>query len=86
MPDKTQIALEKFAEGYNCAQSVAYTFAAECGLTEDAALKLSCAFGGGMARTQEVCGAVTGALLVLGLLHGRGARDDRSATQQFQWQ
>ena len=34
-----------------------------------------------MGRKQEVCGAVTGGILVLGLRHGRGSRDDRSATE-----
>ena len=34
-----------------------------------------------MARKEEVCGAVTGGILVLGLRHGRGDKDDRSATE-----
>ena len=34
-----------------------------------------------MARKEEVCGAVTGGILVLGLRHGRGSKDDRSAME-----
>ena len=83
MPDKGQLAVDKFAEGYNCAQSVVFAFCDECGLSEDAALKISCGFGGGMGRKQEVCGAVTGGIMILGLRHGRGTRDDRSVTEEL---
>jgi C_GCAxxG_C_C family probable redox protein len=81
MPDKAQMAVDKFAEGYNCAQSVVFAFCEECGLSQDAALKISCGFGAGMGRKQEVCGAVTGGVMVLGLRHGRGAADRRSVTE-----
>ncbi len=60
MPDKGQLAVDKFAEGYNCAQSVVFAFCDECGLSQDAALKVACGFGAGMGRKQEVCGAVAG--------------------------
>jgi len=44
-------------------------------------LKIACGLGAGMARKQEVCGAVTGGILVLGLRYGRGSKDDRSAME-----
>jgi C_GCAxxG_C_C family probable redox protein len=44
------------------------------------ALKISCGLGGGMGRNQEVCGAVTGGILVVGLRHGRGVNDEQSVT------
>jgi len=50
-------------------------------MDEDRALKIACGLGSGMGRKQEVCGAVTGGILVLGLRHGRGGRDERSATE-----
>ena len=81
MSDKGQLAVDKFGEGYNCAQSVAFAFYDECGLSQDAALKVSCGFGAGMGRKQEVCGAVSGGILALGLRHGRGEREDRSRTE-----
>jgi C_GCAxxG_C_C family probable redox protein len=81
MPDKGQVAVDKFMEGYNCAQSVVFAFCDECGLGEDAALKVSCGFGAGMGRKQEVCGAVAGGVMVLGLRHGRGTADARSVTE-----
>ena len=74
MPDKGQLAVDKFVEGYNCAQSVVFAFHDECGLSEDAALKVSGGFGGGMGRKQEVCGAVTGGIMILGLRRDRATR------------
>jgi len=50
-------------------------------LAEETALKIACGFGAGMARNQEVCGAITGGILVLGLRYGRGSNDDRSAME-----
>ncbi|CAG1011836.1 hypothetical protein ANAEL_04284 [Anaerolineales bacterium] len=80
MSDKSSKAVEKFMGGYNCAQSVIYPFCEDNGISEDMALKVSCGLGGGMGRSQEVCGAVTGGILVLGLRHGRGVNDEASAT------
>ena len=59
-----------FQQGYNCAQSVAVAFAPEMGLSEETAARLASAFGGGMGRMREVCGAVSGMLLVAGMLYG----------------
>ena len=81
MPSKVENAVDTFQSGYNCAQSVLFAFRDEVGLEEDMALKMACGLGAGMGRKQEVCGAVTGGILVLGLRHGRGSRDDRSAAE-----
>jgi C_GCAxxG_C_C family probable redox protein len=80
MSNKSSIAAEKFMGGYNCAQSVIYPFSEETGISEDMALKISCGLGSGMGRNQEVCGAVTGGILILGLRHGRGVNEEQSAT------
>lgn len=63
-------AAELFLQGYNCAQSVAVAFCDVTGLEEKYAAKMSSSFGGGMGRMREVCGAVSGMLMVLGLLYG----------------
>ena len=63
-------AAELFLSGYNCAQAVAVAFHGELGLTEKQAARMASAFGGGMGRMREVCGAVSGMLTVLGLLYG----------------
>ena len=52
---------------YNCAQAVLIPFAEQAGLQADQAYRLAQAFGGGM-RSGSVCGAVTGALMALGVL------------------
>ena len=80
MSDKSNMAVEEFMSGYNCAQSVFAAFCEETGISDDMALKISCGLGGGMGRMQEVCGAVSGGILVLGLRHGRGVNDEQSAT------
>jgi C_GCAxxG_C_C family probable redox protein len=80
MSNKSDKATEKFMSGYNCAQSVIYPFCEEAGISDDMALKISCGLGGGMGRKQEVCGAVSGGILVLGLRHGRGVNDEQLAT------
>jgi C_GCAxxG_C_C family probable redox protein len=46
------------------------------GLDRETALRITGAFGAGMARTGETCGAVTGSLMVIGLHHAKTRRDD----------
>jgi len=59
-----------FQEGFNCSQSVFAANAESLGLSQDMAFKIASGFGAGMGRTQETCGAVTGACMVLGLRYG----------------
>ena len=63
-------AMALFEEGYNCAQSVFLAFADLHGLDEKTAAALSSSFGGGMGRLREVCGAVSGMFMTIGLLYG----------------
>jgi C_GCAxxG_C_C family probable redox protein len=72
---RTEDAVLYFADGFACTPAVFTVFGKEMGLSEDQCLKIGCAFGGGMARNQYTCGAVTGALMVLGLHFGRGSED-----------
>lgn len=65
----TDKAKEYFSNNFNCSQAVFTTFATEMGLDEELALKIATQFGGG-ARKGEMCGAVSGALTVLGLKYG----------------
>lgn len=59
--------VELFSSGYNCAQAAFCAWAPEFGLDEAAALKTASAFGGGIARTGNICGALSGALMALGM-------------------
>lgn len=72
-------ARELFRNGYNCAQAVLLAFSDVTGLDERAALTLSASFGGGMGRLREVCGAVSGAFMVAGLLYGPTDPSDHQA-------
>jgi C_GCAxxG_C_C family probable redox protein len=82
MKAKNEVAMERFLAGYNCAQSVLCAYGPDLGLAGETALKVACGLGAGMARRGEVCGAVTGGILAIGLKHGRGGQDDRSATER----
>lgn len=68
--EKARLARELFESGCNCAQSVLLAFEAECGLERETALRLASSFGGGFGRMRELCGALSGAGMVLGLLRG----------------
>jgi len=81
-----ETAEKMFADGYSCAQAVLAAFAPRYDLDRETALRLAAPFGGGMGRQGLVCGAMTGALLVLGLHGGRidpadDATRDRSDAQ-----
>ena len=82
MTTRSDIAVETFLAGYNCAQAVLYSFCDELGIGADTALRLATGFGAGMARLQGVCGAISGGIIVIGLKHGRGEGQDRSATEE----
>lgn len=69
MVSKREKASEYFEAGYNCSQAILAAFSDELDLTEDEALRIASGFGGGMG-SGETCGAVTGAIMVLGLKHG----------------
>ena len=63
-------AEELFCRGYNCAQAVAGAFCEELGIPLEKMLRMSAPFGGGIGRQREVCGAVSGMLMMAGLLYG----------------
>ena len=63
-------AQELFLTGYNCSQAVFLAFDDVIGMDFSAAARLASSFGGGMGRMREVCGAVSGAFMVLGMLRG----------------
>ena len=82
MKNKTETALQKFASGYNCAQAVLYACSDDVNVDKNIALKISCGFGAGMGRKQEVCGAVTGGIIAIGAKYGRGEDDEQTATEK----
>lgn len=82
MADPIQTAQDCFAQGFNCSQAVFSAYAPQLGIDADTALKLASPFGGGVAHRGDVCGAVTGALLALGLKRGNATIDKKDETYQ----
>lgn len=82
MSERTQRAVELFKSGFNCSQSVFAAFAGEFGMDEETALKVSAGLGGGVGRAREVCGAVSGAAMLVGFKYGATDSDDTEAKQR----
>lgn len=55
-------------EGYNCCQAVVLAYNDVFGIDDDTAAALSSGFGGGMGRMREVCGSVSGMVMLAGLI------------------
>ena len=70
MGERGKQARALFMQGHNCSQSVAAAFSQEMGLDQELVMRMSSGFGGGMGRLREVCGAFSGAVLVLSTLYG----------------
>jgi len=74
--DHVSEALSLFYSGFHCSQSVFAAFSGDFGLPRETALKISCPFGGGMGGYGKTCGALTGAMMVMGLKYGSSTPDD----------
>ena len=81
MDNRVKFAKEKFLSGYNCAQSVFFACLDDKQISKDAALKIATGFGAGLGRMQEVCGAVSGAIMAMGLKYGRGESEDKNTSE-----
>jgi C_GCAxxG_C_C family probable redox protein len=81
MQNKSEEAVAMMAQGFNCAQSVLGVFCADLNFDKETAMKLATGFGAGMARKQEVCGAVTGGIMAIGLKHGPAYEGDKEAKE-----
>lgn len=75
---KVKDAISAFVAGFNCSQAIVRTYGPDYGLSAFDAVRVSCGFGGGMRRA-GTCGAVTGALMILGLRFGPQDDSDTSA-------
>lgn len=79
---KRERAASCFKQGFSCSQAVLSTFSKQFGLNRKKALKIAQAFGGGIAQTAQICGAVSGAFMVIGLKHGRTRAEDLEAKEK----
>jgi C_GCAxxG_C_C family probable redox protein len=76
---RSSAAEQLFRDHANCAQAVLIPFAADCGVDRDTASNIAAGFGGGIARLQGTCGALTGACMALGLAFGARESDAAKA-------
>jgi C_GCAxxG_C_C family probable redox protein len=74
-------AQEAFKAGFSCSQAVLTAFSSGLGLEADVSNRIACGFGGGIARRSLTCGAVTGALMVIGLKYGKFKNDDNESKE-----
>ncbi|MBQ8227404.1 MAG: C_GCAxxG_C_C family protein [Clostridia bacterium] len=81
MSERVKKAESLFTEGYNCSQAVFAAYADLFGIDEKTALKLSAGLGGGCGRQRELCGAVSGAAMIIGLKFGATDADDAEGKQ-----
>lgn len=79
--ERSERAVADFNAGFSCSQAICRVYGEEFGLSPADAGRVAAGFGGGMARTDRVCGAVSGAVMVLGLAFGGTASDDRAAKE-----
>lgn len=82
MSERRDRALETFAKGFSCSQAVLASHSEDYGLDAEMALRVAGAFGGGMGHIGETCGAVTGALMLIGLKYGKTREDDAEAKER----
>ena len=84
--DHSIYAAELFLEGYNCAQAITVAFSDVTGLERDFSAQMASSFGGGMGRMREVCGAVSGMLMVAGLLYGYDNPGEKDVNKKEHYQ
>jgi len=80
--ERSEKAKQYFQSHFNCAQSVLLAFSPDYSLPESVASRIAQAFGGGLARQGEICGAVTGAIMVIGLKYGKTRAEDDAAREK----
>ncbi|MCK9590380.1 MAG: C-GCAxxG-C-C family protein [Methanoregula sp.] len=79
---KSDDALASYKSGFTCSSAVFSAFSEELGLDSETAKKISCGFGGGISKTGNICGAVSGAIMVIGLKYGKTKLGDDAATNK----
>jgi len=79
---KTDTALASFKSGFTCSSAVFSAFSDELGLDGKTAKKIACGFGAGISKSGNICGAVSGAIMVIGLRYGKTRVGDDAATDQ----
>lgn len=79
---KAKEAESQFDKGYSCAPAVFSAYSERFGLEKELGLRIACGFGGGIGHMGRTCGAVTGAVMVIGLKHGQADANDERSRQE----
>ena len=77
---KSDEAYRCFMSRFTCSAAVFSAYSADLGLDPDTARKIACGFGAGISQTGNICGAVSGAIMVIGLKFGKAEAGDEAAT------
>jgi len=80
--NKKESALMDLKNGFNCAQAVSSAFSEDFGINKEQTAKMACVLGAGMARSGEVCGAVSGAFMVIGMKYGSSKPQDTASKEK----
>jgi C_GCAxxG_C_C family probable redox protein len=80
--DRPEIAAEYMRKGFNCAQSIVKAFSSELTVDDQAAIKMAASLGAGLGRNGYVCGALSGAALVIGARFGNTDPADTAAREK----
>ena len=79
---KSDHALASFRNGFTCSAAVFAAFSEDLGLDQETAKRCSCGFGAGISKTGNICGAVSGSILVIDLKYGKKKQGDDAATEK----
>ena len=74
--------MASYKSRFTCSSAVFSAFSDELGLDPDTAKKIACGFGAGISKSGNICGAVTGAIMVIGLKYGKTTQGDDAATEK----
>jgi C_GCAxxG_C_C family probable redox protein len=80
MAGKSEAARASFMSGFTCSSSVFSAFSGETGIDPVTARKIATGFGAGISGTGNICGAVSGGILVIGAMYGKTEKGDDAAT------
>jgi len=79
---KADDAHRSFLKRFTCSAAVFSAFSPDLGLDPDTAKKIACGFGAGISKTGNICGAVSGGIMVIGLKYGKCVEGDEAATER----
>ena len=82
MSEEVEKASELYSDGLYCSQAVLGAFCEKYGLDKKTAFRISCGLNSGV-RCAEICGAVSGAVMVIGLRYGDSAAECNERTEEF---